>query len=344
MVMLFTGLLIRWVRVRMARNKSGAASSSASTGLPGEAVLTEASVAAAPAGSIRGDSGMCEKAGALSVVLDSDCGIRPESMVTSPVSIRPEPSVPAVTTSSPGLAKVQVLGAMRVTVAGQEVSFGRSEGRALFALLATSREGEPSSAVIDRLWPGEEERGARRLETAVRDINGSMRQATGLGADVKFVVKAGQRRRLPAAYFDVDWWRFEEAYDHANRVSDEAGRREALRQMLDLYRGPLLADRDEEWCLQLRQAAVTQAARAAARLAELERKDDPDRALQTLTWAVERVDPYNELLWCQMMTIQGELGKLPAVEWTFRQLTEQLAEIDAKPGPQARRTYQSFLG
>ncbi|NJP96414.1 hypothetical protein HCN51_44480 [Nonomuraea sp. FMUSA5-5] len=238
---------------------------------------------------------------------------------------------------------MEVFGPLRVRVAEQEVSFGRADGRALLALLATSKDGESSESLIARLWPRDGERGVRRLETAIRDINGAMRRATGLGAEVKFVVKAEQRRSLPPVHFDVDWWRFEQAYVKANTADCDSGRREALRQMLDLYQGPFLAGRDDLWCLPLRQAALNQALTAVTQLAELERKQDPDGALGTLTLAVNRIDPHSEVLWCQIMTIQGELGRLPAVELTFRQLTERLSEIDAKPGAQARRTYERFI-
>jgi DNA-binding SARP family transcriptional activator len=243
----------------------------------------------------------------------------------------------------PATAQVEVFGPLRVRVAGQDVSFGRADGRALFALLATYKDGESSESLIERLWPRDEERGLRRLETAIRDINGAMRKATGLGAEVKFVVKAEQRRSLPPVHFDVDWWRFEQAYVKANTADSDSGRREALRQMLDLYQGPYLAGRDDLWCLPLRQAALNQVLTAVTQLAELERKQDPERALGTLTLAVSRIDPHSEVLWCQIMTIQGELGRFPVVEWTFQQLTERLAEIDAKPGPQARRTYERFI-
>lgn len=258
--------------------------------------------------------------------------------VSAPVSA----AVPFVV--GPGVAKVEVLGPVRVEVAGKEVVFGRAEGRDLFALLATSKGGELSQTLIDRLWPQEGERGARRLETAIRDVNGAMRQATGLAAEVRFVVKAGPRRRLSGAYFDVDWWRFEDAYVQANTATDAGARTEALRLMVGLYQGPLLGERDDLWCLPLRQTALTQAVNAAERLAELERREDPDRAVDVLRLAVERIDRHSELLWCQLMTIQGELGRLPAVRRSFEQLTERLAEIDAKPSAQARQTYQRFIG
>ncbi|WP_169807302.1 AfsR/SARP family transcriptional regulator [Herbidospora cretacea] len=239
--------------------------------------------------------------------------------------------------------KVDVLGPVHVAVSGKEVAFGRAEGRDLFALLAMSREGEATQTVIDTLWPDEGERGGRRLESAIRDVNATMRHATGLAAEVRFVVKSGVRRRLSVAYFDVDWWRFEDAYRQASSAADDAARVEALRLMVGLYQGALLDGRDDLWCAAPRQAAMTQAVNAAARLAELERKTDPDRALDVLTHAVERIDRYSELLWCQLMTTQGELGRLPAVRRSFDQLTERLAEIDAKPSAQARQIFQRFL-
>ncbi|GES02020.1 hypothetical protein Acor_40850 [Acrocarpospora corrugata] len=239
--------------------------------------------------------------------------------------------------------KVDILGPVRVLASGREVSFGRAEGRDMFALLATSNEGELTQTIIDTLWPDEGERGARRLESAIRDVNAAMRHATGLAAEVRFVVKTGMRRRLSAAYFDVDWWRFEDAYRRASSTADDATRMEALRLMVGLYQGELLDGRDDLWCVSPRQAAMTQAVNAAARLAELERKTDPDRALDVLTHAVERVDRHSELLWCQLMMIQGELGRLPALRRSFELLTVRLSEIDAKPSAPARQIFQKFL-
>jgi DNA-binding SARP family transcriptional activator len=245
--------------------------------------------------------------------------------------------------AGPGRVKGEVLGPVRLSLAGKAVSFGRAEAWDLFALLSTSKDGVLSKSLVETLWPEDGERSARRLESAIRDINRVMRAATGLSADVRFVVKAEQRRRLSAAYFDVDFWRFEDAYVQASTAMEESVRLSALREMVGLYQGPLLAHRDDLWCLPLRQAAQRQAVNAAERLAEMERKSDPDRALDVLRLAVDRIDAYSELLWCLIMTIQGELGRVPAVRRSFEQLTERLAEIDARPSTEARRTYERFI-
>ncbi|WP_263008784.1 AfsR/SARP family transcriptional regulator [Nonomuraea phyllanthi] len=328
--MLISALAAGWTRARIRRNSTVAVAEAR----PHEAVSMHRNVATLNAPETTAI--YVEPADAS---LDVGESVRAEAEPLPPEL----PMAPASVTASRAMAKVEVLGAVRVTVAGKEVSFGRAEGRALFALLATSKEGELSESAIERLWPDDGERGIRRLETAVRDVNGSMRHATGLGAEVKFVVKAGMRRKLSAAYFDVDWWRFEEAYVEANSADSEPARRRALWRMLDLYQGPLLADRKDLWCLPRRQAATTQAVSAVLRLAELERKDDPDRALGALTLAVDRIDTYNEVLWRQIMTIQGELGRLPALELTLQQLTERLREIEAQPSPQTRQLYQRFI-
>ncbi|GAA3118772.1 hypothetical protein GCM10010466_07090 [Planomonospora alba] len=229
-------------------------------------------------------------------------------------------------------------------VDGKEISFGRSEGRDLFALLAAFKDGELSETVVERLWPDEGERGNRRLETGVRDINATLRHAMGMSTDVRFVVKTGRRRHLPAAYFDIDLWRFEEARLQAGIEADDNVRMRALREMVTLYKGPLLVDRDDLWCLPLRQAAATQAMNAVLSLAEMEHRAAPERALDLLNHGVDQIDPYSEVLWCQIMTIHGELGRLAAVHRTFQQFTERLKEIDAQPSRQARQTYQSIIG
>ncbi|WP_237109348.1 BTAD domain-containing putative transcriptional regulator [Nonomuraea sp. MG754425] len=242
-----------------------------------------------------------------------------------------------------GKAKAEVLGVPRLSYGGTELSFGRAEASDLFALLSTSPEGLSTQNILDTLWPDDDARGRRLLESAVRQLNQVMRQASGLAVEVKFVLKTRQRRHLAAAHFDVDYWRFEKAFIGAGSAAEESARLAALQEMLALYQGPLLAGRDALWVLPLRQAAQRQAVDAAERLAELVRVGDPDRALDVLRLAVERIDPYSEMLWCQLMTVQGELGRQLAVRRSFGLLQERLAEIDAVPSRQARQIFERFV-
>ncbi|MFI6296649.1 BTAD domain-containing putative transcriptional regulator [Nonomuraea sp. NPDC050790] len=242
-----------------------------------------------------------------------------------------------------GKTKVEVLGVPRVTWSDKEVSFGRAEARDLFALLSLSPDGASAEAIVEALWPGDGGRGGRRLESAVREINQAMRQATGCASGVRFVVKSGERRLLPAAWFDVDFWRFDQACRLVSTAVEDAGRKAALHEVLTLYRGPLLAGRDDLWVLPVRQAAQRQAINAAVRLAELVRADDPERAVDVLHLAVERIDPYSEMLWGQLMTIQAELGRQLAVRRSFELLKERLAEIDVTPSPQAQQVYERLV-
>ncbi|WP_157254898.1 AfsR/SARP family transcriptional regulator [Nonomuraea typhae] len=245
--------------------------------------------------------------------------------------------------AAPGKAKVEVFGVPRMAWAGKEVVFGRAEARDVFALLSISADGVPAEAIVETLWPGDGERGGRRLESAVREINQAMRQASGCASGVRFVMKSGERRLLPAAWFDADFWRFGEAYQRASTAADDVTRTAALHEALALYRGPLLEGSDDLWVLPIRQAAQRQAVDAAERLAELVRADDQGRALDVLRLAVERIDPYDEMLWCELMTIQAELGRLPAVRRSFELLKARLAEIDAVPSAQARQVYERLL-
>ncbi|GAA3616075.1 hypothetical protein GCM10022419_121720 [Nonomuraea rosea] len=270
-----------------------------------------------------------------------------EAGVAAPEGMAVTSSAPALMASgfvaAPGKAKAEVLGTPRLLYGGAELSFGRAEASDLFALLSTSPEGFSTQSIIDTLWPGDAARGGRLLESAVRQLNQVMRQASGLAVEVKFVVKTRQRRHLAAAHFDVDYWRFEKAFIGAGSAGQESARLTALQEMLALYQGPLLAGRDALWVVPLRQAAQRRAVDAAERLAELVRGGEPDRALDVLRLAVERIDPHSEMLWCQLMAIQGGLGRQLAVRRSFGLLKERLAEIDAAPSPQARQIYERFV-
>ncbi|MEU8178623.1 BTAD domain-containing putative transcriptional regulator [Microbispora hainanensis] len=286
-----------------------------------------------------------EATGHADVTVDADLGtvgetsatevVSPQAATTSGLQLRVPPSA---------LVSGRLFGRTRVQAADREVGFTRAEGRNLFALLATSKDGVRQDLVIEHLWPEQGEHGSQHLETGVRDINAALRSATGLSTGVRFVIKTGQRRHLASAFFDIDLWRFEQAHLMANTAPEEDIRMQALRQMVAIHEGPLLAERGDFWCLPLQQAAARKATNAAMRLADLEHKTDPDHALDLLTLAVDRIDPYSEVLWCRIMTIHGELGRLPAVRAAFQQFTERLREVDAEPSRQARQIYRGLAG
>ncbi|MEV0621728.1 hypothetical protein AB0I81_50965 [Nonomuraea sp. NPDC050404] len=68
-----------------------------------------------------------------------------------------------------------------------------------------------------------------------------MRQAVGCAASVRFVLKSGERRLLPEASFDADFWRFEDACKLASISAEDAVRVAALHEALSLYRGAAAA-------------------------------------------------------------------------------------------------------
>ncbi|GAA4102358.1 AfsR/SARP family transcriptional regulator [Nonomuraea soli] len=357
MVMVLAGVLISWVRFRLGlagrdiRHSGRAAGGDGlHRGAPGEGASFPIMMTAGT---------QAPTAEPVKVRSSSDAErLKPDAPDPKPQSERPGEPVPAAAVAAAaaapealgsgfvavvGKTKVEVFGVPKLTAAGKAVAFGRAEARDLFALLSVSRDGVSAEGIVEALWPGDGERGGRRLESAVREINQAMRHATGCATGVRFVLKSGERRLLPAASFDVDFWRFGEACQRASTARENVARETALHEALTLYRGPLLAGRDDLWVLPVRQAVQRQAVDAAERLAELARPDDPGLAVDVLRHAVDRIDPLAEVLWCQLMTIQAELGRLPAVRRSFALLTERLAEIDALPSVQARQVYERLL-
>lgn len=357
MVMVLAAVLICWRRVWPGLAGAGSSSGGSPPGgyvAPGGEDGGEASAVVMAAAGVEVPAAVSAKVGSAdagdtvnlgSAALHPDGPSRrprPQAAVAEAAAVVASVELGSGFAAAPGKAKAEVLGVPRLTWAGSRVSFGRAEAWDLFALLAASRDGVSAEGIVEALWPGDGERGGRRLESAVREINQAMRHATG-GAGARFVVKIGERRLLPPASFDVDLWRFEDACKVASTTIEDATRVAALHEVLALYRGPLLAGRDDLWVLPVRQAAQRQAVNAAERLAELVRMDDPDRAVDVLRLAVERIDPHSEVLWCQLIAVQGELGRLPAVRRSFELLKERLAEIDAVPSAQARQVYERLI-
>jgi two-component SAPR family response regulator len=104
------------------------------------------------------------------------------------------------------------------------------------------------------------------------------------------------------------------------------------RRIIGAYRGQLADGIDAEWLEAPREATRRDALDAASLVAHLVLADDPQQALDAYE-AAQRIDPYNEQIYRDLMAVQARLARADSIDRTLALLTTRLAEIDEEPDP-----------
>jgi DNA-binding SARP family transcriptional activator len=250
----------------------------------------------------------------------------------------PQPSAPP-----PGDRPVQLtlLGPLRITAAGQEVSGGMRKARELLAFLAVHPDGASGEAISEALWPeADPGRAAGQRNLALRKAREMLRTAAGLPTPM-WILNASGRYRLDPALIGTDLEAFGEALEEARNASGDA-RLAACRKAVDLYRGELAEGTGYEWAEPYAETARRRALDAWTTIAEILQPADPDQALSALETALSH-DPYNEYLYVRIMRLQAAAGRPEAVRRTLALLESKLTDLGIAPSSQTRQAAASLL-
>jgi DNA-binding SARP family transcriptional activator len=278
----------------------------------------------------------------------------PEARPTPARAATPAPAPPA----SPGTAgrleagellapgdrpvQLSMLGPMRITAGGQEVSGGLRKARELLAYLAVHPDGASGEAIAEALWPeADPGRATGQRNLALRKARDMLRAATGLTTPM-WILNASGRYRLDPALIATDLQAFSDALEEA-RQSEGHARLAACRKAVALYRGELADGIAYEWAEPFAETARRRALDAWTTIAEILQPESPDEALSALETALTH-DPYNEYLYQRIMRLQAAAGRPEAVRRTLGLLESKLAELDIAPSPRTRQVAASLLG
>lgn len=206
--------------------------------------------------------------------------------------------------------------------------------RELVVFLAVHPEGTTREALVNALWPANtSDKTNNALNTALSRLRNAMAKATG-GTITDIAIVGGGRYRLNPDLVEVDYWHLDRAITARRTASTGQERINAYRAVVNLYTGPLADGVESEWLEPVREAVRRDVIDAAAALAHALREVDPEQTLELLELA-RAFDPHNELLYRDIMRLQGRLGRFEAIPRTLALLTSKLAEIDDKPSPEA---------
>ena len=245
------------------------------------------------------------------------------------------------------MLEVRALGRLFISYEGIPLHLS-SKARDLLILLLL-RAGEPlrREALAERLWPGASARkGRHALATAVWRLRCSLPKATGAGE--RFVLSNREAlwfNHASAYWFDVQEFTRLVALGLEGPIPLDAGRRRALREALELYRGDFMEGCYDDWCLLERERLQLLFIRVLKRLqrdARLARafEDAIAHGQQLLA-----LDPLQEDVHRELMRCYAEAGQRSQALAQFQRCREALRkELGVDPMLETWRVYQRIRG
>jgi YVTN family beta-propeller protein len=243
-----------------------------------------------------------------------------------------------------------ILGPLEVRVSGRAVPLGGPRQRAVLALLLLEANRVVSmDRLAEDVWGGDPPEGwATTLQTYVFHLRQALEPGRSRGAAGGVLVTTGRGYLLRVDREHLDGALFQDGFT-AGRAALEAGRyaeaAETLRQALDLWRSPVLADL-ADYAFTRPEAAQLE----ELRLAALEARIDADLALgrhDALTAELERLvaeHPLRERLHAQLMLALYRCGRQAEALAAYRRVRDLLAdELGIDPGEPLERLHAAVL-
>jgi DNA-binding SARP family transcriptional activator len=230
----------------------------------------------------------------------------------------------------------RILGPVEVMEGGRAVAVGGSRERAVLALLLASANRVVSAErLADDLWGGEPPaRAVQTLQVFVSRLRKALREA---GGDGVIVTQApGYSAQVPVGSLDAA--RFEGLVATARLQSADGAHEQAagtLREALDLWRGPALAD-VADGPIARAEAARLEEARLAATEARVEADLACGRHTELIAEldALTRAHPLRERLWGQRMLALYRCGRQVEALRAYQELRQFLIEeVGIEPSP-----------
>jgi DNA-binding SARP family transcriptional activator len=266
--------------------------------------------------------------------------VLPAPVIAAVPATKPHDGGPAAQEDRP--VQLRLLGELRITAGGQEVSGGLRKARELLAFLAVHPDGASGEAISEALWPeADPGRATGQRNLALRKARELLRSATGLTAPM-WIINASGRYRLDPALIGTDLQAFGDALDQARHSTGEA-RLAAARAAVALYGGELADGAGYEWAEPYAETARRRALDAWTTIAEILQPSNPDEALSAVETALAH-DPYNEYLYQRIMRLQAAAGRPEAVRRTLNLLEARLTDLGITPAAQTRQIAASLLG
>ncbi len=244
----------------------------------------------------------------------------------------PEPSRPS------GSIRIYALGDPRVFVGSDRVArWQRPHVRDLLLFMAEQTKPVRADVVLEALWP---DKNADEAETAFRKTRYYLKEVLGLRC-----LELYDGRWQLAVECWLDTREFERLADEGEALARDGRSSDAilsLRQALALWQGPYLEDCYDGWAVNRRHILQGRYVRCVERLIDLEVRLGRHESVMQLCYQILDVEPHNEAAHRGLMVCFARRGEYSQALEQFKHCIQELAEIEATPGPKTLSLLESI--
>ncbi|MBI4780832.1 MAG: AAA family ATPase [Oscillatoriophycideae cyanobacterium NC_groundwater_1537_Pr4_S-0.65um_50_18] len=214
-----------------------------------------------------------------------------------------------------------------------------SRSRALLAYLLLHRQTpQPRQRIAVHLWPDSTDPQAR---TNLRKELSQLRRVLP-NADQLLWVDTKTLAWHPDVQFALDVAQFEDAVKMA--ATDSSLTQPMLEKAVELYRGDLLLDCDDEWIISERDRLQQKHVQVLEQLIALLEAQQGYRSALGYAQQLLQVDPLNESTYCLLMRLHGLSGdRANALQVYHRCMTILREELGVNPSSTTRKLYEQLL-
>jgi DNA-binding SARP family transcriptional activator len=246
------------------------------------------------------------------------------------------------------VAEFRLLGSVEWHVAGRAMELGPARQRkVLAALLADAGQRVAIETLIDRVWDDAPPAKARDVlyayMTRIRRVLAQPGGAPQTPPDL--LIRRAGGYVLDVDRDRVDLYRFRRLVEHGRAAgSDERRRVEALREALDLWRGPALADLSGAWVTRMREGLSQLRLDAVILWAHAELRVGNGAAVVGPVTDLIAEHPLAEPLVAMLMRALSTIGRsADALDCYARARLRLIEQLGVDPGPDLRQLHQALL-
>lgn len=240
------------------------------------------------------------------------------------------------------MRQVRLLGGFSLTDNDRPVT-DSMQGRSqlLLAYLALHRSTpQPRQRIAFQLWPDSTDAQARtNLRKALSQLRRSLPHA-----DELIQIDPKSLQWSPTAEWELDVAAFETAVQAAEQAPDEATRQPFWEKAIQLYRGDLLPDCDEDWLVPERERLRQRYQRSLEQLTQLLEHQQNYSTAIPYAQQLLHLDSLNEAAYGTLMRLQYGAGDRANALQTYHQcMTVLRDELGVDPGVATRQLYEQLL-
>jgi DNA-binding SARP family transcriptional activator/tetratricopeptide (TPR) repeat protein len=244
------------------------------------------------------------------------------------------------------VAELRMLGPVQLWVAGRPVDLGPPRQRGMLAALAVGpNQPVPVPALLERIWDTPPPAARDVLYTHLSGLRRTLRRVAAADPEAPVLARRDGGYVLDIDPGMTDAHRFRRLVKLARQPAAPPAEQAALlRQALDLWRGPVLADLSSAWAGRTRHAWLQQRLAAARQWAEVELHEGrPSAVVEELLGLTAEHPLVEPLLALLMRALHADRRDAEALDLYAAGRRKLADELGVDPGAELRGVHQAIL-